>query len=44
MNPRNMNSTVSPPKVMIDCIAWKRTNLLSFSIRKKISPVIQPAR
>jgi hypothetical protein len=25
----------------IDCIAWKRTNLLSFSMKKKISPTIQ---
>ncbi len=34
---------VAAPKVIIDCIEWNLTNLLSFSIRKNIRPVIQPA-
>ncbi|MNO00494.1 hypothetical protein D3C81_2203990 [compost metagenome] len=31
--------TVNDPKTIIDCIAWNLTNLLCFSITRKIIPV-----
>ncbi|MNI84705.1 hypothetical protein D3C73_1416320 [compost metagenome] len=34
--------TVSVPKMIIDCIAWNLTNLLCFSMIRKIIPVINP--
>ena len=37
-------SANSAPNVIVDCIAWKRTNLLSFSTMRNTIPVMGPSR
>ena len=36
--------TNSAPEAIVDCIAWNRTNLFSFSMTRKTIPETNPSR
>ena len=42
IKPRMIPATVTTPNTIIDCMAWKRTNLLSCSIKRNIIPLTHP--